>query len=263
LEQCDAAIAALDKHQCKLAMAHISQYSPVLDTVLSLIAAGEIGDVLELRARGKEDHRGGAEDLWVLGSHVLGLMRTLAGGEALTCSAVVTTAGQAIRQTDTVSGAEGLGRLAGDHLQARYQFPRDIYGYFASRRNMASKTSRFGIQVHGSKGLIELESGFLVPANILRDGSWSAARSNVSWESITSAGIGQQEVRQDGGYEGGHIAAIKDLLACINENRVPRCSAHDGRAIVEMITAVFESQRTGRTVKLPLATRKNPLELLD
>ena len=70
LAECDSAIKELEKRNLKLGIAHVSQYSPVLEVVKSLIENGEIGDVLELRARGKEDQRGGGEDLWVLGSHM-------------------------------------------------------------------------------------------------------------------------------------------------------------------------------------------------
>ena len=37
--------------------------------------SGRLGDVLEVRARGKEDSRGGGEDLMVLGTHLFDLMR--------------------------------------------------------------------------------------------------------------------------------------------------------------------------------------------
>src|SRR5262245_48869070 len=93
LAECDSAIKALRKRNLKLGIAHVSQYSPVLEVVKSLIGNGEIGEVLELRARGKEDNRGGGEDLWVLGSHMFGLMRSLAGNAATSCTAIVTNQG--------------------------------------------------------------------------------------------------------------------------------------------------------------------------
>lgn len=262
LAQCDSAIEQLAKKNLKLGIAHISQYSPVLDVVLSLIKNGEIGQVLELRARGKEDRRGGGEDLWVLGSHVFGLMRSLAGGNATACHAVVTNEGHEVTKADVVVGAEGIGPLAGDNVQARYTFANGVYGHFASRRGMSGSPTRFAIQVFGSKGVIEMESGYLAKAYILRDSSWSPGRSGKSWEPITSNGVGKAETRTDGNYEGGHIAAIEDLLDCVKRDRKPRCSAEDSRAIVEMISAVFESHRHRGPVDLPLATRANPLTLL-
>ena len=263
LAQCDSAIQELEKKNLKLAIAHISQYSPVLSVVQSLIKNGEIGDVLELRARGKEDPRGGGEDLWVLGSHVLGLMRSLAGENASACSAMVLNQGHKVTKSEVVQGAEGIGPLAGDNIQARYSFPSGAFGHFASRRGKGASPSRFAIQVFGSKGMIEMESGYLAKAQILKDGSWSPGRSGKSWEPITSAGIGKPETRTDGSYEGGHIAAINNLLECIEQDKTPKCSAEDCRQIIEMIASVFESHRVGGTVDLPLKTRVNPLTLLS
>jgi predicted dehydrogenase len=263
LAECDTAIAELKQRNLKLGMAHISQYSPVLGVVQTLIEADEIGEVLELRSRGKEDHRGGGEDLWVLGSHVFGLMRSLVGGNALSCSAVVRSHGHPVTAADVVNGAEGLGPLAGDNVQARYEFPGGVYGHFGSRRGVAGRPSRFALQVYGSKGVIEMESGYLTQAYLLRDSSWSPGRTGRSWELITSNGIGQPETRTDGDYQGGHVAAITDLLEAVQQDRPTLCSAEDGRAIVEMIAAVFESHRVGGPVELPLTTRANPLTLLS
>ncbi len=246
----------------KLGIAHVSQYSPVLATVLKVIADGAIGDVLEIRGRGKEDARGGGEDLWVLGSHVFGLMRSFAGGSPTSCYATVKQLGRPVTRADVREGAEGIGPLAGDHVQASYAFPKGVAGYFASRKGMAGKPTRFAVQVFGSKGVVEIESGYLVKADLLRDGSWSPGRSGAKWEKITSAGIGQPEPRKDGGYEGGHVAAITDLIDAIEKDRETKCSARDATAIVEMIAAVFESHRQARPVELPLKTRANPLTLL-
>ena len=262
LEECDEAVNELQMRHLKLGIAHITQYSPVLHTVLKLVRDGIIGELLELRARGKEDRRGGGEDLWVLGSHTFAMMRSFANADALSCVASVTHQGHPITKADVVEGAEGIGLLAGDNVQARYAFPSGAFGHFASRRNMGGRPTRFAIQVFGSTGIVEMESGYLRPAHLLRDSSWSPGRSGKSWESITSAGIGQPEPRTDKTYEGGHIAAITDLVEAIEQERSTLCSAEDARAVVQMIAAVFESQRQGGPVALPLQTRVNPLSLL-
>ena len=262
LTECDDVVRALQMRHLNLGIAHISQYSPVLDMVLSLIKNGEIGDVLEIRGRGKEDRRGGGEDLWVLGSHVFGLMRSIGAGHPVSCEATVRSKGRPVTKADVVQGAEGIGLLAGDHIQARYTFSTEVFGHFASRRGAAGQPTRFGIQIFGSKGIIEMQSGYLAPAYILRDSSWSPGRTGSKWETITSAGIGRPEPRSDGSYEGGHIAAINDLINSIETQRSTKCSAEDCRGIVEMTAAVFESHRLGGPVELPLKTRENPLSLL-
>jgi predicted dehydrogenase len=78
LAECDQVLREFEMRHLHIAIAHTAFYSPVTERVLEAIAAGEIGEVLELRGRGKEDQRGGGEDLWVLGSHVLGLMSLVA-----------------------------------------------------------------------------------------------------------------------------------------------------------------------------------------
>jgi predicted dehydrogenase len=261
LADCDEVCAALEMRHLHLAIAQITQYSPILAKVKQLIDSGEIGEVLELRCRGKEDRRGGGEDLWVLGSHVLGMMRTLAGGQPLECTAVVRQNRKPPTKTEVVSGAEGLGLLTGDHVQARYRFASGAEGFFGSKRNMAGTPSRFALQVFGSRGIIEIESGYAPPAAILRDSGWSPARSGKSWEPISSNGIGQPETMDNPTYEGGHIAALLDLVESIETQRPTRCSAAEARDITEMIVAVFESQRLGTSVPLPLTTRVNPLSL--
>lgn len=260
LIESDEVVTALQMRHLNLAIAHITQYSPVLDTVVKIIREGRIGNVLELRGRGKEDGRGGGLDLWILGSHVMAMMRTF-GGEASTCSASVSWKGDPIAPDNIFEGAEGVGPVAGDRLHAVYQFEHGIIGQFASVKNGKGNPTRFGLQIFGSKGIIELQCGYLKPAFILEDSSWSPGRTGSQWQPITSAGVGKPEPRGDGGYEGGHIAAIGELIHAIENQVDTKCSGNECRAVVEMTAAVFESNRVGGPVALPLKTRANPLTL--
>jgi predicted dehydrogenase len=229
--------------------------------VKKLIADGVIGDLLELRGRGKEDARGGGEDLWVLGSHVLDLMRFFAG-DPLDCYATVTVQGRPAAKADVVAGNEGLGPLTGDAIHARYTFPNGVIGSFSSVRGKGGNPSRFGVQIFGSKGVMEVVSGYLEPAWLLKDPGWSPGRSSQKWVSVSSAGIEQAEPLKGRGLPGGNVAAVHDLISAIEQNREPACSMYAGRSVVEMIAGVFESHRVGKPVPLPLATRDHPLTLL-
>jgi len=79
LAEADQMVAACQKHNVKLALAHQTRYSPRLQAVSEIIGSGQLGTLLELRGRGKEDQRGGSEDLWVLGSHVFNLIHHFGG----------------------------------------------------------------------------------------------------------------------------------------------------------------------------------------
>lgn len=261
LEEADAMVAACEKHHVKLALAHQTRYSPKLHLVRELIEDGKIGKVLELRGRGKEDRRGGSEDLWVLGSHVMNLIHYF-GGEPSWCFARVTQGGKPIRKADLVEGAEGIGPLAGDAVTAMYGLDNDVTAYFSSQRNQGKKP-RFGLQIMGSEGILEIVTGYLPAVMYLPDPMWSPGRTGAAWVPVSSAGIGKPEPLSDGGLGAGNIVAVQDLLAAIETDRQPECSVYEGRMTIEMIAAVFESHRQGRPVSVPLENRKNPLSLLE
>ena len=63
--QADAVIAACRKSGTKLCVAFPTRHAPPYPVIRALIDDGRIGRVLELRGRGKEDVRGGGEDLTV------------------------------------------------------------------------------------------------------------------------------------------------------------------------------------------------------
>lgn len=258
LGEADEIIQACEMRHLKLAVAHISRYSPQLEVIRSLIQAGEIGDVLEIRARGKEDARGGAEDLWVLGTHVLDLMRAFAGDPVL-CFATLHKNGQRVTREHIHPGSEGLGPLAGDRVDAMYQFSSGIAGYFSSQKGAGGNPNRFGLRILGSKGMIDHTSGYANPAFLLKDARWGLSKDASDWKTITSAGIDQPEPIVIGGYEGGNPAAARDLIDSIEQDRLPKCSMYNARAAIEMVLAVFESHRLNAPVSMPLGCRDNPL----
>jgi len=51
-----------------------------------------------------------------------------------------------------------------------------------------------------------------------------------------------------------HTLQIQDFLQATQAGRPPLVTGHDGRAVVEMFSAIYESSRTGAPVPLPLKT---------
>lgn len=257
LGEADEMLRACEMRHLKTAVAHISRWSPQLDIVKRLIQDGRIGELLEIRARGKEDSRGGGEDLWVLGTHVLDLMRAVAG-DPESCSAVLTQAGRSVGRGDLREGNEGLGLLGGDRIEAVYRFPHGVTGHFSSKKNAGGIPSRFGLRIYGTKGVIEMTSGYANPAWLLEDPNWSG-RGTAPWKPISSQGVEKPEPITATGYEGGNPAAARDLLACIDSDRNTRCSLREARGAVEMVLAAFESHVQRGPVGLPLQVADNPL----
>ena len=261
LAEADEMVAACERTHAKLAIAHTTRLSPRIPVVQDLIASNKIGRILELRGRGKEDLRGGGEDLWVLGTHVMDLMR-LFGGDPTWCFATVTQGGKPVTKADVVEGNEGLGSLAGDAVHAMYGMPGGATAYFSSQRSTSGRRPRFGLHLFGSEGILDLTTGYLPSVKYLADPSWSPGQSGAKWESVSSAGLGMPEPLVDDKGHSGNRQVVLELLKAIRENRQPQSNIYDGRAAVEMVVAVFESHRLGKPAELPLANRQNPLTML-
>ncbi|MDH3718676.1 MAG: Gfo/Idh/MocA family oxidoreductase [Planctomycetota bacterium] len=261
LAEADEIVDACQRTHTKLAIAHPTRYSPKLDRIKRLIEAGRFGKVLEYRGRGKEDRRGGGQDLWVLGTHVMDMIRTLAGHPQW-CFASVEQDGQPVRREHVVEGGDGIGPLAGDLVRAMYRMPDGTTAYFSSVRNVAGNPTRYGLRIYCSHGLIELLEGTMGSVKCLRDRGWSPARSGNAWLDVSSQGWDKPETLTDAKYASRHRLAIDDLLSAIENNREPKGGMHEARGAVEMIAAVFESHRVGGPVTLPLKNRQNPLTML-
>ena len=258
LQEADEMVAACEKHHVKLAIAHQTRYSPRLKVVRDLIAEGRIGDLLELRGRGKEDSRGGGQDMMVLGTHIFDLMRLLAG-DAKWCFARIWQDGRRAMPGDVRLGGEGMGPILGDRIAAEYGFDGGVIGTFGTHKAKDGAGKRFALHVYGTKGVIQVLTGGLPAAYLLEDPSWMPGKSKAAWQEITSAGVGKPEPLKDGGLAMGNRLIAQDLIDAIENDRQPLGSMYDGRAALEMILAVYESNRLDRPVDLPLKNRKHPL----
>jgi predicted dehydrogenase len=262
LAEADQMVTACEMHHVKLAIAHQTRYSPRLQRIRELIGDGRFGELLEMRGRGKEDARGGGQDLMVLGTHIFDLMR-LCAGDPRWCFARVTQDGRPVTKADVKEGGEGMGPVAGDRIAASYGFDKGVTGTFDTYKARQGVNERFGLTLLGSKGVIQLTTGSLPAAYFLDDPSWFPGRSKKPWQEITSAGVGQPESLKDGGLGQGNVWIAKDLIEAIEKDRQPLGSMYDGRAALEMILAVYESHRLKVPVELPLKNRQHPLSMLS
>ncbi len=254
-------IAACEKHHVKLAIAHQTRYSPRIDRVKELIADGKLGEILELRGRGKEDNRGGGQDLMVLGTHIMDLMRFVAG-DADWCNSRIRQGDKPAKPGDVREGGEGMGPVLGDQIHAEYGFAHGVVGAFDTHRAKFGVAKRFALQVYGSKGVLHLTTGSLPATYFCDDPSWMPGLGNAKWQEVTSNGLGKPETLKNGGLNQGNVWIAKDLMDAIEHDRQPRGSGYDGRAALEMVLAVYESYRQQRSVDLPLKNRKHPLAML-
>lgn len=261
LKEADSIIAACERSHTRTAIAHPTRYAPAMATLRRLIKDGAIGKVVELRGRGKEDHRGGGEDLWVLGSHIMDMTLAL-GYEPEWCFASILDNGEPVSAKHVKPGNEGIGPLAGDAVRATFGLKQGITFSFQSYRGAGAAPWRFGLRVYGSEGIIEIMENVLPEVWILQDRSWNTGRGNSTWKRVSSAGIDKSETLIDPKFKRRHHVPIENLLSSIEKQQEPKCGMYEGRKIIEMITAVFESHVKNRPVTFPLTNLDNPFASL-
>lgn len=259
LPEADRMVAAIRKAGVKVQLAHQMRLSPFTVEARRLIEAGEIGDIQEVRGRGKEDFRAGGEDLVVLGSHIFDMMRTFLGDPAWVF-AHVTSRGEELGFDHLGTPTEPIGPIAGRQMAAMFAFAGGLHGYFGSKQSGATHSWRFGTHIYGSKGRIFLPNSIYSQdseAYILRSPAW-VPRGDRSWELL------EPEHRSFGDqrYLTANALMVEDLLDAIEQDREPACSERAGRWTVEMTQGLYASQLSRRPVDFPLRERAHPLAAL-
>ena len=257
--QADDILAACKKSNTKIAVAHRNRFHPVLKTIDRIIEQGHLGRLLEIRGRGKSDRRGGVEDLWVLGSHVLNLI-TYFGGNPLTCSGTLLKNGSRTGPSDIVDGNEGIGKVAGNELHARFLLQKGVMATFDSVANDGTHNHGFGLRLIGSEGQIDIKCDKAPLAHFLEGNPFEVPSKPRVWQPITTAGIGEKEPIKDlHNRVYSHEIPARELINVMETDREASCDAKQGAQTVEMICAVMLSHVRGKEVSFPLDHRDHPL----
>lgn len=256
LADADEMVKAASGKELKWAIAYNFRPMPAAQHARRLILEeGLIGQILEVRGRGKEDRRAGGEDLLVLGCHITDLMRFFLG-EALWCEADITVGGRPAGKADVHEATESLGPVVGDRIQATYAFKNGVKGYLATTGSEDGNGGRWGLDIFGSRGIVTIRPDVQPMIGLLRDPSWSPFGRNRNWEALPGA---PAEVESPNPRAARYTPIVDDLLLAIQQDREPRVSLQDGLSSLEMIQAVYESHMQQARVSFPLKNRSHPL----
>ena len=91
---------------------------------------GKIGTIQAIYASGKQDRRGGGEDMIVLGTHLFNMMRFFVGDVAWMQSHV-TKDGKEVMDGDEHVPAEPVGPVAGDCINSYFAFKSGVIGFLS------------------------------------------------------------------------------------------------------------------------------------
>jgi predicted dehydrogenase len=263
LAEADQLVRAVRKNKVKLQIAHQMRGSPFARAVKDMLDRGELGTVQEIRIRGKEDRRAGGEDLMVLGSHVCDLTRMFLG-DPKWVFAHVTQDGAEMSAGHVGQASEPLGPIAGNQIAAMFAFDNGVHAYFGSKASGQTHPLRFGTYIHGSKAVVFVPNAIYPDGQpyILRSASWLPLDGNA-WEKVPAKEDipGVPMIRGEG-RQIANALMVLDLFEAIETGKKPFCSEIDGRWTIEMISGIYQSQKTGGAVRFPLAERRHPLETL-
>jgi predicted dehydrogenase len=252
LDSADRMVSAARAAGVKLAVAHQGVYLPQVVQVKRLLDGGRIGPVQSIHAHGKQDRRGGGEDMMVLGTHLFNMMRFFAGDVAWMWGHV-TSGGRCVRAEDVRDAREPIGPIAGDCVNSYFAFESGVSGTFDSRADQAGGGKAMATEIVGREGRILLRGGAAGQGVLYPHGLWAPEDDAQAWEplDLAQAALGD-----------GNRLAVLDLIDAAETDRDPVSSGRDATSALEMILGAYESEITGRRVTFPMQDRTHPLERL-
>jgi predicted dehydrogenase len=257
LADADALLGIAKKADRKIAVAQQMRLAPGILFLKSALERGIIGDLVEIRAFGKQDNRAGAEDMLVLGVHLFDLMRFFAG-DAQWCFAQVREKGHEITKADAHKATEGIGLIAGNEVYATYGFASGVRGSFTSSARLRQTTGPWGLELVGTKGVVRILADVFPRLLILKPGAFVNNTKSDHWQPIEGdPTVNATTAERD--FVPANRRVLDDWLNAIEQGREPICNGAAGTKAIEMVMAVYQSALSHSRVEIPLANRTHPL----
>ena len=246
----DQIVRTAKTRNLKVAVAHQAVYLPRIHQLKQLIENGRIGRVEVVSATGTQDHRGGGEDMIVLGTHLFNMMR-LFFGNVDWMSSHVTENGNEITASSGKQANEPVGKIAGDCIRSYFAFKNGVSGCFQSKKDRARGEQTFGMNIIGTEGIVSLLGGAADNLSLYPHQNFNPTNQEQKWENL--------QLENNQLMEGNQLAAV-DLIQAIENDREPISSAADAVAALEMIHGAYVSQISKSRIYFPISERSHPLK---
>ena len=218
LAEADAMVAACRANGVVLAVGCTRRWDAYWNAAKEQIDRGELGRILQVNAFGQSalSHNG---------SHLMDLVRYLAGGEVAWVVGEMESDEQAAGDDDLM----GNGYLA---------FANGVRAFV---RSLPSGAANWQFEAIGESGRVRS----------LANGSeleW--------WQTLPDGSPARRLFPRPQRIESMGVRLVRDLITCHETGKEPNCRGEDGVAVLELAIALRESHRRGNhRVDLPLANR--------
>lgn len=248
LEDADKIIALSEEKHVKVCACHQNRFNVAVQQLRSAIESGRFGRLshgsIHVRWNRNEGYytqapwRGTwAQDGGCLMNqciHGIDLLRWMFGNE------VEEVYGQTRQQFHDYLEAEDVG-------MAIVKFKNGAVATIEGTTNVYPKNLEETLYVFGEKGTVKI--GGISTNNI---DVWDFA--DETEDDVKNKGL--QEATSNV-YGNGHTSLFADVMDAIENDRKPYVDAYAGRNALEMILAIYKSQKTGMPIKLPLKDFKS------
>ena len=255
LEEADDMIAVCREHGRKLMYAEELCFAPKYERIRALVNEGAVGDVYMLKQLEKHsgphadwfwdvDQSGGGV-LMDMGCHAFGWFRWMLGGNPKVKSVYATL--DTVRHKARTRGE--------DNAIAIVEFEGGVIGLaedaWAKPGGMDDR-----IEVYGSKGVSFADLFRGNSASTYSEEGYNYAAEKAGSTAGWTFTIFEEAFNQGYPHELGHF------INCVREDRTPRVTGEDGRAVLEIIYAAYASAKSGAKVALPFSPKvAKPIDL--
>jgi myo-inositol 2-dehydrogenase/D-chiro-inositol 1-dehydrogenase len=254
LEEADEMIDTCKKYGRKLMYAEELCFAPKYERARKLVQEGAVGDVYMLKQA--EKHSGPHSDWFYnieqsgggvmmdMGCHALAWFRWMLGGNPQVKSV------QANMKTVLHKKTK-----AEDNAVVIVEFENGVVGVaedsWAKHGGMEDK-----IEVHGTEGVIYADLFVGNSALTYSKNGYGYAMEKADTTAGWTFTVYEEVFNQ------GYPHELKHFIDCVRNDTQPLVTGEDGRAVLEMIYAAYESARTGARVELPFRPKvSKPIDL--
>ncbi len=257
LEEADELIRLAQQQRLHVAVAQRMRLAPNVIHLHELIQGGFIGELLEIRAWGRQDETAGGEDLMHAGGQQFDLMRMFAGNP-LWCSARVLQDGKEGMAGQARIANVNVGPVLGDEIMAQFAFPNGVHATWTSRRRLREQVGNWTMEFHGSEGAARINCNYPPMTFVARRAGWSAEGRVEQWEPLVNDPIGNENTsRLNARTENRRV--VDDWIEASRSGREPVCSMDNAMRSLEMVMSVYRAALSGQRISFPLKNRTHPL----